>query len=59
MDGKLLTIMKPDDQRFERISGDSKQNYGLVIDDVLVIGVQGTIIFLTFKKKPNIPLDSK
>jgi hypothetical protein len=59
MDGKLLTIMKPDDQRFERINDDSHQNYGLVIDDIIVIGAQGIIIFLTFRKKPNTALDSK
>jgi hypothetical protein len=51
MDGKLLTIMKSDDQRFERISEDSHQNYGYAGSDAVVMLAQGAIIFLTLRLK--------
>jgi hypothetical protein len=51
MDGKLLTIMKPDDQRFERISDDSHQNYGYAGSDSVVILAQVAIIFFTRRLK--------
>ena len=30
--GKLLTIMKPEDEQFERIRDASHENYGFVVD---------------------------
>ena len=51
IDSKLMTIVKPDDQRYERLSDDKHQNIGMVIDDALVVVAQGVIIFLTFKVK--------
>jgi len=60
-DSKLMTIVKPDDQRFERLSDDEHQNIGMVIDDALVVVAQGVIIFLTLKTRhdtsPNTALE--
>jgi hypothetical protein len=53
IDKKLLTIMTPDDPRFEKINDDAHQNYDFTIDDALVVTAQGIIIFLTIRTKKD------
>jgi hypothetical protein len=59
IDGKALTILKPDDQDFERIQDESHENCEFAFNDALAFVAQGIIIFLTIKAKHNASPDSK